>query len=650
MNAILGEHKWDNVKLPGRRVRVAFSESPDSTHGKLIAQFKRDYEHAIEGKRERVNMARRSYKHYRSHLNAATHQFTTKVYDPYWFSAVNTAIARKMATLFGAGPFLTYLPRGRSDVGQARKYTLSFAYHWEKQKARSKVHNLQTQLHLFGTAYAAVFWAEEWTECLDWVEDLIEMPVPTEEVDEFGQPIETTVSTTARRLESVRRRTLNSPVFEPIHFLDAYPDWEAETVDAGRYFIHAKLRSRDYVEEMMRTGTWNRAMCKQLLADSAEAFAGSSTSSFGVEDSIIGWQQEVGLMASAGEMLSAGRMFEVAEHITNQGVAVIVNRRYVVKYQKGLPMGRKPILHIKHHHIPGEHYGMSDFEVVEKLIIHLQNMRNCSATEAVFSVFAPLLVKQSVTNKDLLVYKPGAKWPVTGPDDVRVLERPTQGIQVAEQQTGTARSAIDDALATSDAYRGALPGREQKATAITTSVQAAGIRLQLETELFEEAFTVPLGEMFRDLMKLMQDEKISVRITEEQGAVEEVYPEELYDCDLDVMPVAGSSQLKELETKRLLEFLQMAMNYPEAKEQLDIREALRVFAERLIPKDVNRIFLTPEQVAANQQQAMMQQMMMQQAQAQQQPGAPPPSNRMSDKPDDAGAEEMAKQQGEAMSL
>lgn len=631
-----------------RKHKVRFGSE---LHDKLINRLRRDMEFSLRGKMDRDEMARRSYKAYRCALDVSNHQFIAKVIDPRWFTSAHTAICREMQALFNSPTFLSYTPRGASDAAQAKNLSKLFDYFWAERAPYEAVLDLITQRTLFGTAYAIVYWNECWRDVGRFEEEMKDVT----DVDEFGQ--EFVVGQAPERIfKRSRQKVKDAPWFDPIHFLEAYPDWESPSIEEARFFIHSKIRSREYVRMMMRSGAWDKSQVMKAL----DAPWNGGDNCQEQVNTVIRWQQEIDLLSADSIALAdTGDLFEVTQRWTQRGVTTYLNRTYIVDHGPNpYAHGEIPIIKITNHPMPGEHFGMSTFEPIEKQLAHLNTMVSASATEARLSVHPVLLVGPGVKG-DQLVYSPGKQWRVNDPaKDIVPLSRPSSGIEIAESQAASSRALIDDALATSEALRGALPGREQTAAAVNTSVQGAGIRMANGIRLFREQFSRKLGDFYRSLMMQFLDANVQLRVTEDPNAPPiMVGPDQIYDADADTMPFPGDTERDEIEVKRLIDVATMAANFKLA--DIDMRGLLNVIVDKLVPQYASRILKSVE--AVEQEKMQQQQQMMQQQQQQQgapgqnnmdnMRGGPPASTggRVA-KGNDGGVEAVAKEQAAAVTL
>ena len=636
-----------------RKRRVTFgSEECDE----LVTALREDMAFALRGKKERDEMARRSYKAFRCALDVSKHDMLAKVIDSRWFTSVHTTICAEMEALFASPVFLRYRPRGMSDTKQAQVLSGLFDYFWSLRSPYEAVYELLLQRTLFSTAYAIAYWREEWRE----VGRFEDVETPLTETDPMtGEEIDLGETFSERQYNVREQKVCDAPWWDPIHFLEAYPDWESPTIEGARFFIHAKIRSREYVRMMAESGHWDKKMVERALESPWEGDTDSAQQ--GQVNTVILWQQEAGLLSSTSiEECKRGDVFEVTQRYTQKGVTTYLNRIFPVDHGPNpYAHGEIPVMKITQYPMPNEHFGLSAFEVVEKELAHLNTMRSASATEARLSVHPVLVVGPGVKG-DQLVYSPGKQWRATDPSkDIVPLVRPSSGIEIAEQQASASRALIDDALATSEALRGTLPGREQTAAAVNTSVKGAKTRSNNGLRLFREQFVRKLGDFYRSMMQQFLDQQIPVKLLEDPNAASVLIGhDDIYDADVDTDPYPGDSERDEIEVKRLVDTATMCANFPQLQQYINWPGLLRTIFSMLSPQHASQVLKSEEQVQQEQMQAQQQQG------PPGPPGAPPGQNNAENmrggppassggrvnKGNDGGVEAVAKEQANAVTM
>ncbi len=558
-------------------------------HGKLLEGIQERIDFAEAGKRERQEMSRRAYKHYRSFLDRKKHQFPTYVFEPKFFSDMQTLVAREVQALFQSGRLFEYRPDEDTPADLAALATANVDRHLRLRRPRAALKDAILARRLDGTSYVHWFWKTEERSVARWENDFEEVTIG---MDPMGNPI--TVEVPGQVWRESREMVVDSPWFDHVPFDEAFPDWTASRLRDGAFFIYRTWRDRAWVEAMVEAGEFDEKMVARALDESEGA-------EFPLDrvNSALDWQRQIGLGPDIRSAQVEGReWFEVTEQIEPEHITVALNQGFIVRRKRN-PYGQINVLHLKNYSLPNEHFGMSDFEVVEKLLVALQDMRNASATEALLSVFTPVLVKPGADVRSI-TYKPMAIWKAQE-GDVTYLPRPAQGVQVAEQQQASNRAGIDMALGVSDAYRGAVEGGGAKATAISLAVQGSGLRLQDAIDDTNDNLIAPLGEAFHEMVSRWQSRDYLVQ-TNPQAPVQQTNIELIRTAKFRVIPTTSSAQVLELQKKRLMEMHAMAVQTQEPS--YNRAEGFKQVVETVVPESAARLVKSQAQMMQEQQMAM----------------------------------------------
>lgn len=618
-------------------------------HNDILCRVREDIRESAAGKRSYEELGRRAYRAYRAYLDPSKHaeNFDVEVLIPYFFTTLETKLSRIMQRLFGGGSFLSYRPRGATRAKQAELLSSLFDLHWMNRRPMAEVRDLLKSMMIFGTAYASTSWREEWRWVTEWQDIMQEM---TFEVDPVtGEQM--TVPVTTQQQQVLLRKVTDGPWFDQVCFPNAFPDWKRPTAQEGRYWARRLWVDREYVKDQLRSRRWKRRITKQIL-ESEQPFSVDSEYDAGeVTKESYRWMEEVGfgLADHSQDDIATGRLFEVIEHWSPAGVAVVVNRSYVVAADDNpFRHGKYPVIQVKNKSLPGEHFGMSDFEVVEKLYTHMQEMANANGQEALLSAYPVTLVREGVQNISKMRHKPGAIWRFNGDGDIIPYVRPTSGMDASASSMSQMKLAIDDTLGTSEAFRGMVNPRAT-ATATTQAMSSASGRLEDDIANFEEQFTLELGDQWRSLIQQFQSYDVQVRLSgDPQAEPVNVKPGDIHDADCDTMVGAGSSSIRELELKRVLEYWQTCLQFQ--VPAVDPYGAAEVVAELMLPKYKDRIMRPREDAMALIQQQMMIDQTAKQSESMDKTtaapgGAVPVDSRTADKQDDGGTMELSREQG-----
>jgi len=575
----------------------------DEEHRKLVKLVRDRLDSGQQAKRERLDFARRAYKQLRAYLDAARHPFPTRALEPKFFADMMSLVGREVQALFQSERLWEYRAVEDTEPELASLATANADRHLAARRPRAVLKEAILSRRLAGTAYLGWDWRTEEAWTCRWQDVVRQFPVG---IGPDGQPI--LAEFMSQEWVEGPERTVDSPWFEFIPLDEAFPDWTVPRLwDGGRYFIHRTWRDREWVEETARREGWDEDILARALDESGPADFMQAV------DSALDWQRQVGFSADVRSEEVAGRKwFEIARMIEPGFVTVVLNEAFVVSRRRN-PYGRLNVLHLRNYVLPNEHFGMGDFEIIEKLLVSLQNMRNASETEALLSVFTPVLVRPGAEIRTIQ-YKPMAIWKGRDPADITYLPRPSQGVQIAEQQQQSARIAIDQAIGSSDMTRGALPQGDQKATGLSLAMQGGGVRLQDCVDDTNDCLVVPLGDAYHQMVSLWQSRDYLVRPSPGLPP-QRTNIERLRTAKLRAVPTTSSAQMAELHKKRLLELHALAVQTQEPSYKR--AEGFRRVAETVVPDAANRLVKTDQEMQQERQQAeqaAMQGMQLQQAQ------------------------------------
>lgn len=628
----------------GKRVKISKEKEEE-----VITRFNSDFLEAVGGCRQVHERAAKAHKHYTSFINKDPRSpYFTDSYDAQFFGSTTAAVSNEFGIIMAAPYFLRFQDRSPQGKMLADFYNAAFDFHWNEDPRRNrKLQNILLQRRLYGTAYVKVFWNEEWRH-----EGFMR---PVQEVENVvvanpfdGLPSVVQQPVTTHKWVTERRKKKDSPWFQPLNFFSCFPDTKQEDVQDGRFFITRCRRTKEYVKEQGRKGQWYKQCVKELLD------AGGTGTAFGNSvEYIETLNSQVGFSENEWTESAHDGIYEEFEYWTPEFYACIVNNR-VVCYRRGHLLGYYPIFQVRNYYVPGEHFGMSDYQVIEKSLADFQNMHNTMLCNAYLNAFPPTVVGYNVELKEFRqAYRPGGILRIPGMQDVnsgfRQLPASTDAIDMARVMKESLRGGMDNTLATSDTARGALPTRMQSATAVAQASQSLSMRQGMQAAMLETELIQPLGEAFRDMISKLQSEPITVKL---RGGKEWVSLQPIidtYDPDLDCVPVSSTSRLNELEQKRLMEAMNIAANF--RIPNVNLQEGFKVFVESLAPKLAERLIMSNDEYQAMMQQQAMMQRLLEPPQADN--GGPGPmaaSNQIGTTPEDQAMNEGAQDMGTEQQL
>ena len=516
----------------------------------ILSQFDEYLVEAVGACQTVHERAVKAHKNYTAALTKAGNAiYITDSFDAQFFGSMTAAVASEFAIINSSPYLLSYEPRSVEGDALADYYNAAFDYHWKEDPRRNrKLQSALLQRRLYGTVYGKFHWHEEWAKeaFFKEVDAVVDVPI----VNPFdGMPSAISQPVKEKRWVTERRKKKDSPMFEVFNFFSCLPDTKQEYVHDGRFFIHRTRRTSHYLKEMAKKGCWYKPVVREILERDAASYDPNTMPTYYIEslNAMVGFSQDEPGYSRSSEI------YEEFEFWTPEGCATIVDRR-VVCYRSGHLLGRMPLFHLRNYYVPGEHFGMSDFQVVEKSLEDYTNMHNTMLSNAYVNAFPPIAVASNMDLKEFRqAWRPGGIMRLPGSDvnvAMRQLPVNTESIETAMRTKQALGMGIDNVLATSDTTRGALPTKSTSATAVVQASQSLSVRQGMQAAMFEAELIQELGEAFRDLITKLQSDEVSLKI---RGGDEWVKWRPMlgaYDPDLDCVPIAGSSKLNELEQKR----------------------------------------------------------------------------------------------------
>lgn len=578
-------------------------------HRSILKRVTERFEDAEEGKKPHDDIARRSYKHLRAYIDPKKWQFDTRIYPPKYTADLLTHVAREVQAVLQAPPPFRYLPRGGARFEQAKQMTDVVAYFTDVIPIWERYRSALLQRRMFGTAWAHTHWRTEERIQAFWERTPVIDPLTGQPlIDPFtGEVVE------AQQFNRTRRTTYDGPWFTVLHWSEAFPDYMKETLrdddlNSDTFFCTRHMRPAKYLKAKAASGEWSPKMVRRALKS---PITGQGSSFDGkVREALfqtLDWQAQVGLSKPHDQDCIAKRQwFEVVEMWTPETHTVVVNRAYVVLHRPNpFPHGRIPFVQLRNYHVPGEHYGMSDFELLESLITANVDMKNVEATNALYSAF-PMMKHGPQINTRQLRYGIGAKIMVQGKEDVlEFMQHPPMGVDLAMKVRQSNSFDMDQTSGLSDALRGSGNTRgETTATEASIAAQGAGLRSQDSIDTIDHTFTRDIADDFQWMIRAWLPHDVQVRITGDPMAPPMLIPiDELRDCSFTAIPTASSNQARLLQEKRMEQMYQLFVTTQEPN--VDRRQLTRMYLELVFPEYAERILKPEQQVLMEQQQAMM---------------------------------------------
>lgn len=577
---------------------------------KIVQEVNECFTFSAEGKTEREVMARKAYKAYRAYIDEAKYPFPTKSNIGKFTADVATFVASELESLTQNPPIFRFYPQGGTPRSHAEWMEHLLAYYTEQMPIREELDDALTQLRLFGTVYTHQYWRIDTRTVGARQLKPVEMPLidPTTGMpllDEMGQPMLDMIEVPT--YYEGERQTYFGPWMRTLHFTECYPDHLEKYLQDGHFFIHRTMRDRRWMKARAREGVYDKKAVARLLetdegkSNPWEDFSAGTGQRL---ESTIKWQTEIGLGTQTvwGD-IEKRKWFEVIEFWCSDGyVTTVANGSYILRRRKNpFAHGLFPFAMARNFHVPGEHYGMSDWEVAGKLYTAYNDAHNMANTQAMLSVFPPLKRSADVDERQLRQRGIRDIWTIKSPEAIlEFVPLPPDGLQVAQALLSDLGNALDQLTGTSDAYRGQTSNAS--ATSITTAMQQAGLRLRYHVGNAGEMLK-DIGQQMQEMLRQYQPKDLTVRVTGDPNATIAIPIEELRDADLICSPTYSTSQLRVLEEKRMLELYELIVR---TQEPFANRQgAFEAVVETVAPTRKRQFLKSEEQMQQEQMQAQM---------------------------------------------
>lgn len=570
---------------------------------KIVREVGECFVFSAEGKREREDMARRSYKAYRAYIDEAKYPFPTKSNIAKYTADVATAVASELDALVQNPPLMRFYPRGATPKQHAEWMENLCAYYLDQLPVREELDDALTQLRLFGTCYVHTHWRIDTRQIGAW--QRVPQPVPGPDGLPLAGPDGQPLTIEVPEYYDGERQVYFGPWFRTLHFTEVYPDHLEKYLQDGYFFAHRTMRDRRWLKQRAREGVYDAKAVARLLDKESgssspwEDFAPATGERL---ESTIKWQTQVGLGAQVVFAdVEQRKWFEIIEFWCSDGyVTTVANGSYILRRRKNpFAHGMFPFAMCRNFHIPGEHYGMSDWEAAGKLYNSHNDMHNAALTQGMLCTFPPLVRTPDVDERQLRQRGFRDIWLVKNPTGrLEFLELPKDGLMVAQALTADLGSAIDILLGTSDAYKGSVA--DGSATSIATAIQRSGLRMGYHVGNIGEMIK-NIGQHWQEMIRQHQTKDITVKVTGDPNAQVLVPIEQLRDADLICSPTYSTSQFKLLEEKRMMELYELAAR---TQEPFANREGLwNGVVETVAPGRKRQFVKSQDQVQAEQQAA-----------------------------------------------
>jgi hypothetical protein len=550
----------------------------------------------------------------------------SNLHIPRTYEEVDTLRSRILKALFSSRPYIDFLPRPRDAVNPAILPELE-----AKAKIAGAIlddqlativpafYDFITCFLVYPAAVASVGWRYETRKTKLKRSRL----VPPTFMDTIMAILRGTQATPAMIVEEIEQEVVeyDDNDFQPIDFFDFWPDPRGRDLDSCRFVFQREWLT---VKELQaKLELLARAGGGQVYEPADwDTLAGAAAQlQDGREDRLAA----IGLGSDGSQGYwrepKKGYLMEVLHYWEDDRHALLVNR-YETLYDGPSPYrrhGKKPFIATSFDPLPGEFYGLSAVQLIEHLQAELNTSRNQRIDVGSMVLNRMWKVKRDADiNENELISRPhGVIW-VDQPEDVTEVAFSDIPASVFNDEN-ILKQDMENVLGVPAVVRGADPSSKQTATEVVTKNTSAGFRFDVKVMLYETLCLKRMAYLMDCNNQQFIDQARLVQVYSPLGQEwKRIEPWELLG-EHDYAP-AGSSvdpmANKEIRRQQLNELLNIVSTKPVVAQYVKIPELIRLLFQSYDVRAVDKLLVTPEELAAQQQAA-------QQAALAQNGGVPP---------------------------
>lgn len=548
----------------------------------------------------------RWYDLYRGIYSGRFQPFRNNIHIPFLFSVIQSDVARKVQTSFGAWPIVDFIGYGHGDQNTARKNATLISAQMKDCDSFVKAVDFFLSADMYGTGIARVGWKQERR-----MEQRRSM-LPGSD----GASRESVVKGYVNRFDG--------PNWDVIDILDFWGQPGKRSISEMAWVIHRYYLDLDEVDEMAALGIFDSKAVSQLKK-------GSSLPTGENEG-----QGRLSIYRSSSEFEARrteryARPVEIwdmwgrvpAEFASDGLVHRVVTLANGTTLLRNRPMpfwhGQLPFL--AYSPMPDPHYfhGPGKVEIGEKMQFAANRFANQKMDGLDIGVDMMWLVDRSRgINTSNLYSRAGRVIGVDGPVDesvIRPISPDMRGLQLAYQEIATLWGWIQQGTGiVEDTVSGMPSSGRQTAREFMGRQENVLTRLMLEARLAEEAFIEPLANQFVELNKQFLTVPHEVKILGSDATVNPItgypMPQEPTQMGLEDINhnyrarAVGATQMlgRQVRQQNLMALLQTMQVNPVAVQMVNWASFLRQTFEAFDFRNIDELLLTQPN-AVNQQAA-----------------------------------------------
>lgn len=448
---------------------------------------------------------RRWYDSYRGYWQGGASQFRNNLTIPFTFAMIQSDVARKVQTTFGAWPIVAFEGYAPEDVARAKKNEILISAQMKDCNSLTSAVDFMLQADICGTGVARYGWKfmQRKTRLVRYesVAPGLRVPVAREYTAEI----------------------FNGPTWTPVDRLDFWQQPGKKNIEDMDWVIHRYWLDLDeMLEDAASDEPYFDPGAVRLLKD--YPLQGGGQREF--VERRVAFRNEFDYAARANQRFAKPiEVWEMqgtvpAEYapdgIRHRSICV-ANGRVVIKNREGvLPDREKTFLSYSPMPDPYSFDGIGKAEIAYGPQMTINRLTN-QKLDALDQVIDPMWVMSNQTNINVqnLFTRAGRILLVDGPADesnLRAMAPNMQGLQAAYTEVGQLWQFMQVGAGINDIVMGLSQGDRETARGFLGRQENTMTRLSFESRLLEEQFVEPLANAFRKLDRLMLDLPQEIKI------------------------------------------------------------------------------------------------------------------------------------------
>lgn len=552
------------------------------------------------------------YDSYRGYWQGGLSKFRNNVTIPFTFAMIQSDVARKVQTTFGAWPIVTFEGYAPEDVARAKKNEILISA--QMKDCRSLLHAVDFMLQgdICGTAIARYGWKHEVRKNrivkYESIAPGLKIPVRYEYDAEI----------------------FNGPTWSPVDRLDFWQQPAKKYIEDMDWVIHRYWIDLD---EMIEDSQGEQPYFDKIAVELLRSVPLSNAGQNQFLERKLRFRNEFDHAARANERFA--RPVEIWEmhgtvpiEFAPDGVRhrciAVANGRVVVKNREGpLPDREKPFKSYSPMGDPYSFDGIGKAEIAYGSQMTVNRLAN-QKLDALDQLIDPMWVMSNQTNINMqnLFTRAGRIILVDGAADesnIRALVPNMQGVQQSYAEIGQLWQFMQLGSGINDIVMGLSQGDRETARGFLGRQENVMTRLAFEGRVLEEQFVEPLANGFRKLNRLMLDLPHEIKILGSLASINPTtglpyQPEQVSVDEDDLAPdyrarAVGSSQQmsRSVRQQNLVSLLQMMNANPVMMQLVNwssfARQAFELFdfknVDDLLVKQIPAISMMAQQTGAD---------------------------------------------------